>query len=132
MPLDPETVHLITTINDAIKEHTSCIQTHDKNSALALQSILVEQKTTNRLLGNGLTDNMKLLMEQFEGHESDLREYIARKKLAEAGKSPKGRSNDLWWMKLIKYGGGGALLGGLTFQTWAEALAQFFAALAGG
>jgi hypothetical protein len=59
-------------------------------------------------------------------------EQKKRDAAVKAGRKPRSRLNDSMWLRIVKYGGGGALLGGLGFDVWAGALAKFFSALAGG
>ena len=135
MPLDPETVHLISTNSTAMERMAASIETHDSSSSKQLEQLLISSNASvavlekiHATLNNGLVQEIgEVLASQIRCEEQKKRDAAVK-----AGRKPRSRSNDSMWLRIVKYGGGGALLGGLGFDVWAGALAKFFSALAGG
>jgi hypothetical protein len=135
MPLDPETVHLISTNSAAMEKMANSIEAHDTTSSRQLEQILISSNASvgvlekiHATLNNGLVQEIgEVLASQIRCEEQKKRDAAVK-----AGRKPRSRLNDSMWLRIVKYGGGGALLGGLGFDVWAGALAKFFSALAGG
>jgi hypothetical protein len=135
MPLDPETVHLISTNSTAMERMAASIETHDSSSSKQLEQLLISSNASvavlekiHATLNNGLVQEIgEVLASQMRCEEQKKRDAAVK-----AGRKPRSRLNDSMWLRIVKYGGGGALLGGLGFDVWAGALAKFFSALAGG
>jgi hypothetical protein len=135
MPLDPETVHLISTNSAAMEKMANSIEAHDTSTSKQLEQLLISSNASvgvlekiHATLNNGLKHEIGEVLASQKRCEAN----SERKAIVEAGKKPRSRSNDSMWLRIVKYGGGGALLGGLGFDVWAGALAKFFSALAGG
>jgi hypothetical protein len=111
------------------------IETHDSSSSKQLEQLLISSNASvavlekiHATLNNGLVQEIgEVLASQMRCEEQKKRDAAVK-----AGRKPRSRLNDSMWLRIVKYGGGGALLGGLGFDVWAGALAKFFSALAGG
>ena len=135
MPLDPETVRLIEKNVQTFTLVEERLKTHDQNSKASLEQLLISSNemvsVLNKIhatLNNGLVEKVANVFKSQQRVEEEQK----RKDAIKAGLKPRSRANDAPWMRILKYGGGGMVLGGIAFETWADALAKFFTALAEG